>query len=1610
MPPAEANDPLRTTDYEASPRPVGPDVTPDVASCAHSYHAVTATHVPNWATGPAGTERAHASISVPGYEIEAVLGRGGMGVVYKARHLALKRTVALKMVLAGGHAGPRELARFRIEAEAAARLQHPNIVQIHEVSEADGHPYCALEFVEGGNLAKKIAGQPLPARVAARLVETLARAMQLAHSRNVVHRDLKPANILLSFSGGSQNRPSADQALSDAIPKITDFGLARQLDSDSGETQAGAVMGTPSYMAPEQASGRAHEAGPAADIYALGAILYECLTGRPPFLGQTVVETLDQVRTQEPVPPSRRQAGVPPDLDTICLKCLRKEPEKRYASAAELADELLRYQQGEPILARPVGRLERAVKWVRRNPVVALAGAAAVLALVAGLGGTTWGLLDATAAKEKETQARTKAEQKEAEAQLQRIKAQDAEEAGRKLLYTTDMRLAPFVWRDDHATAAQLRELLASHIPNNLTPNQADLRGFEWYYYQHLLDRSAAVFSGHETSVIDSAFTSDGQLVTLDQNAQVRRWDLASQHEDQASRRDLAKVGSAAIQVLSPDGRLAALAEGNKVYVVDTSTGKQRFQIDSAPATDRRLLFTRDSTSLVIVDDTIRWCAAGGGQVIASFAQGFDRGPILSLSADGLTLAVVGGWQASIYRLDQTTRTVSRQSAPVTADGALNAAALSPDGRLIALGHFFAGGVVVCDTRTGRPIADLGHAHTCAVSAMTFSSDGFRLVTADIKGTIKIWEDARNLTSTSAATRTLKGHEAAITHVGFSSARQQLVSTSGDKTVRVWDMEHPSAAFRVLEQSHPSWMARFSPDGLLIAMEGGRSVQLWDAATGKIVRELPAGDRLRGRICSVAFSPTDQRLLAAGYGGEADVSHVVLWDIDAGTELARLPGATDLPDFNLNESTGMVGALAFSPDGKYLVAGFGSHFGFQNGSPPLKVWEVAKRRLVRRLSGHTGYCAALDFSRDGTRLASASRDGTAMIWSTESWQATQTLQNPDLSTLGGPAGQRGSVEDVAFTPDGRTLVMASREGSVLLWDVATGRLQETLKGHSGTVMSAAMSPDGRTLATGGSDRMVRLWNVESRRELMQLDVRFGYAESLAFSPDGKELLASGGNIRGLWSTAPMVWNDPVRAAEKLRLLLRSNADFASRIRMFSENLRIHEALEKLDSNEVQVQAALAATRANWHGAHQRWAEAVQEYDRLERLRPGEPQSWLQTPGLIRVATALFRQGRPALAAKLRRQALGWLQAEWATLGRLLESAPREDIVQTLNSWRKDADLAGIRDAAALAKLPAAEAKEWQALWAEIDTALRFRLPKTGPHSWMAQDREGKLLAVPNGDAVALFDAQTGESVRTLTGDGHRLYAVAFSPDGKFLAGTSWSGGGDKPRTGSIQVWDLKTGEATATLASGLGWTWSLAFSPDGKQLLASGDMGLEVWDLSTRKAVRSFAGGAVWQLGLGPDGKKVACCDPDAKTVRVFNHVNGEHLGTLEGFAEVVRATAFAPDGKLLATGSDTELLLWDADKLALVKKIDTPAGWVAFEPGGKTLLTASHDQNGPKQNHIVTRWDLATFEGKPFPPLSGRAGWNVFHLSPDGKTLYSLAVDADRRVWVHDLLAPSKR
>lgn len=304
-----------------------------------------------------------------GYEIVEVLGHGGMGVVYRARQVGLNRPVALKMILAGAHAGAEQKKRFRAEAETIAQVQHPNIVQVHEVGEVDGCPFLALELVEGGSLAQALEGRPMPVRAAAHLLSLLARAVQHAHQRGIIHRDLKPANVLLARPVDRNSAESPYRTPEGVLPKIVDFGVAKRLDGDQSHTQTGTIIGSPSYMAPEQAEGRNQLVGPATDVYSLGAILYELLTGRPPFLGATFLETLDQVRGRNPVPPRALQPKVPRDLEAICLKCLEKKPADRYLSAADLADDLDRFQRGEATRARSLSLLEHVGRSLRHTTI-----------------------------------------------------------------------------------------------------------------------------------------------------------------------------------------------------------------------------------------------------------------------------------------------------------------------------------------------------------------------------------------------------------------------------------------------------------------------------------------------------------------------------------------------------------------------------------------------------------------------------------------------------------------------------------------------------------------------------------------------------------------------------------------------------------------------------------------------------------------------------------------------------------------------------------------------------------------------------------------------------------------------------------------------------------------------------------------------------------------------------------------------------------------------------------------------------------------------------------------------------------------------------------------
>jgi serine/threonine protein kinase/tetratricopeptide (TPR) repeat protein len=427
-----------------------PDSQPTTAA-NESAPQQTATFLPTAATkelrpDEPKAERPTSNLVVPGYRILGMLGRGGMGVVYQALQEKANRTVALKMILAGAHAGEADRVRFNTEAEAAARLAHPNIVQLYEVGETpEGFPYFSLEFVGGGTLADRLKQGPLSPPEAAALVESLARAMQYAHERGIVHRDLKPANVLLQKDEGGRRKDESgtDTAASGSsfiphpssfLPKISDFGLAKQLGTEDGMTRTGAIMGTPSYMAPEQAFGHSKHVGPPADIYALGAILYECLTGRPPFQGATIADTLEQVRTMEPVAPRSLVKEVPRDLETICLHCLHKDPQRRYASAEALAGDLGRFREGLPIAVRPVGTPERVWRWCRRNPWWATAIATVVLMALTIMAGLTYGIVKVNALNDAVTKEAERKEEQRKQADAARTEADTARQLSEKRL------------------------------------------------------------------------------------------------------------------------------------------------------------------------------------------------------------------------------------------------------------------------------------------------------------------------------------------------------------------------------------------------------------------------------------------------------------------------------------------------------------------------------------------------------------------------------------------------------------------------------------------------------------------------------------------------------------------------------------------------------------------------------------------------------------------------------------------------------------------------------------------------------------------------------------------------------------------------------------------------------------------------------------------------------------------------------------------------------------------------------------------------------------------------------------------------------------------------
>jgi WD40 repeat protein len=1085
-PPDPAAFPIRLTDTRQPP--AGEDGFQEAPTIVPAERAPT----------PAGPP------TVPGYEILGELGRGGMGVVYKARQVALNRLVALKVVIGAGHGGEELLARFKTEAEALARLSHPNLVQVFDYGQHDGLPYFALEYLEGGSLDRYLGGRVQPPREAAALVETLARAMHAVHAAGLIHRDLKPANVLLADSGQqtavSKNQagvssPTADRCLLTA--KITDFGLVKSLEGDGNQTKTGVVMGTPNYMAPEQASGQ-RTVGPAADVWALGAILYECLTGRPPFRGGTSMDTVLQVLSSEPLAPTLLEPRTPRDLETVCLKCLQKDPWKRYGTAEALADDLRRYLAGEPIQARPVGPAERAWRWCRRNPGTATAIGTTAAALL--LGAVVAGFF-AVRANRNALEAEANAARAEANEGLARQALDLA------LLQALELEAGPGACDPGR---------LAAFVKGG---PQADLP-WEWRYWDQVVNRLPRAVLIPPGTVV-AALTADARRAALarvvDRKGAVQFFDSAP-----GLQREFGSVPGRPVAVaVSRDGRVVAAlgtAADQGAQVLGQILGGR---YPPPPAALRA------------------WDTVAGREVLADANL---IGDVLAVSPGGERVAAVARQEIRLWDLT-TGRPLP--GLPV-AGAAVTALGFRPDGRHLAVGLKDPPRVQVWDLATAQ-VDNEPDGVPGVPRCLAYRPDGQGLACGTAAGLARYWP----LAGGKSPGRSLVGHSGLVRALAFTADGKHLLTAGGDHTVRRWDPERAVelTAYRGLEgevqalaftadgrqivavdvkdDHHPqggtAWVrrwdtaeapdriawepglpictgARFSPDGRTLASPGTAgsiplamtgTLRLWDVATRQSVRDLAPHGLL---MTAVAFHPNGAQMVTGAQEGQlwAPRGSVKIWDVATGE------GRLLAPAFGAPVLT-----VAYSPDGTLVAAGCG--LPGEARSDELIVWDAATGAVRGRFQPGSSV-SGLAFRPDGSQLAvgcGVHGKTTVVLLDTATWQETARLP-----AMGLP------VFRPAYSPDGRRLAFGCFDRTARVWDLAAARMT-VLPGHAAIVTGVAWSPDGRRLATTVTDFRprgvggVKVWDVEKQQAVVNLPD--GMID-VAFSPDGRYLGAVGGTL------------------------------------------------------------------------------------------------------------------------------------------------------------------------------------------------------------------------------------------------------------------------------------------------------------------------------------------------------------------------------------------------------------------------------------------------------------------------------------------------------------------
>jgi WD40 repeat protein len=1089
---------------------------------------------------------------VPGYEVLGELGRGGMGVVYLARQVRLNRPCALKMILAADHAGPTAVARFLAEAEAVARLRHPNVVQVYGAGDYDGHPYLELEYVEGGSLAQALDGAPWPPRRAAALVAALAGAMAEAHRLGVVHRDLKPANVLLAGDG---------------TPKVTDFGLARSLGDEGGMTRSGAVLGTPTYMAPEQAEGGTERAGPAADVHALGAILYELLTGRPPFRGETVLETLQQVKSAEPVPPSRLVPGLPRDAETVCLKCLEKDPRRRYADATDLAGDLGRFLAGEPIRARRQAPAERLARWASRHREVAASLALTFLLLLASCAAA---LLAAAHFKRMEGEQRRLALRNGAlarENEVERQKAEEARDQARASQRAAELTLADMdtehglqaaeFGRDREAVlwfaeAARVARSDPSRRKANL------IRTLAW---SRRVSRPVAVLRHPAGVPLTLAFHPGGAYLIstpAPYPGATTVWDLTAEQP-------LALPGGDGITTAawSLDGAWLALGTPDGVVLsrFPDRTGPQRIPVEGRPAL---LRFSQDGNRLAIATGKVVrvWdrrqgaFAAGelghpapvltlgfspdGDRLVSSAEDGQFR--VFALRASGAAPELTGRhlqfeerWTLHAPWLDRTgTRlvTVSAPSELTWWDLAARASVAkltleggrichvepSPDGSLLVVTVENLG-VWLLNPATRETVARLRRGQGGMLFS-AFSPDGRTLVLAGAHPEAQQWGLPEG-TALGAPAVEATGFRAAA----FSRDGRLLATAGYENQVTVWALPQPDTHRFTVPTGGALGRGSFSADShSLLARLRGSSARVYRTSDGS-----PAGPPLRpaGELLEAVLVPDARSVVtiaeAPGGGGLVD-----FWDGAVGRRLAPTKATPGLPlalgasasgraavlcrkgVLLLDASTGRsvqewaCGPTEAPPEDVVVSVSADGRTVFAAFDHQIKVWDTDTGRLRFEPTHHHGLLSAA-LSADGRLIASAGVDSALRLWSTE--KGTQ-LGPPMVH----PSWLDGGVD---FHPDSRHVLTVCKDATMRVWDVTTGRLAAPPI-RPASIGAARFNPDGRVIVSAGADGTVDVWDWRAGRRLLpprklalENDWSFTGNRTVQISPDGRHVAVGG---------------------------------------------------------------------------------------------------------------------------------------------------------------------------------------------------------------------------------------------------------------------------------------------------------------------------------------------------------------------------------------------------------------------------------------------------------------------------------------------------------------------